>query len=334
MFQDVKAMVEHKVDINVISIIGPGQGTEAKIVKRVMSWSPASFTWKANPKHARDLIAWAGLEQTKAAATSPGTAATTKTMRNALVELPWERAKAVLSAGGTAAYLAMDRPDIANSIRRANQDIAKPKVRTEARLKRVARYLLGELELIWAFPYHEMPTKLVVRTDANWTGQNSEDQKCFSCVVVRFGKHVIDVVCSKQDVVSLSAPESEFYALATGGAHGIHTKNIFSDLQVEVTVRLETDSTSASRICRRRGVGRLRHLHKKEPRQQDQVAAKNVELGRVPSEDNEAYLGTKYLERDRIKKCVTKMEMLFAGLGWRAVVCGFRYGSTHWGGPD
>ena len=33
----------------------------------------------------------------------------------------------------------------------------------------------------------------------------------------------------------------------------------------------------------------------------------------MPSEDNEADLGAKYLERDRIKKCVTKMGMLFAG---------------------
>ena len=67
VFQDVKAMSEHKGDINVISIIGLGQGTEAKIVKRVLTWSPAGFTWKANSKHARDLIAWAALEQSKAA---------------------------------------------------------------------------------------------------------------------------------------------------------------------------------------------------------------------------------------------------------------------------
>ena len=187
VFQEVKAILEHKVDINVIAIIGPGQGTEAKIVKRNPSWSPAGFTWKANPKHARDLVAWAGLEQSKAAAPTQGTAASTKTMRNALAELPWERAKASSSAGGTATSLAMDRLDIAVSIRGANQDIAKPKVRTEARLKRVARYLLGEPELIWTFPYQETPTKLVVRTDANWTGQDSKDQKCFSCVVVRFG---------------------------------------------------------------------------------------------------------------------------------------------------
>ena len=33
----------------------------------------------------------------------------------------------------------------------------------------------------------------------------------------------------------------------------------------------------------------------------------------MPSEDNEADLGTIYLERDRVKKCVTKIGMLFAG---------------------
>ena len=63
VFQDAKAMLDHKVDIKVLAIIGPGQGTEAKIVKRILSWSQAAgFTWKANPKHALDLITWAGLE--------------------------------------------------------------------------------------------------------------------------------------------------------------------------------------------------------------------------------------------------------------------------------
>ena len=66
-------------------------------------------------------------------------------------------------------------------------------------------------------------------------------------------------------------------------------------------------------MCRRRGVGRLRNLHDKELSLQDQVAAKNVKLGRVPSEDNEADLGTKYLKRDRIERCMTKMGMLFPG---------------------
>ena len=37
-----------------------------------------------------------------------------------------------------------------------------------------------------------------------------------------------------------------------------------------------------------------------------------MELGRVSSEDNEACLGTKYLEKDTIKKCVAKMGMVCA----------------------
>ena len=109
----------------------------------------------------------------------------------------------------------------------------------------------------------------------NSTGQDSEDRNFFSCVVVRFGKHAIDVGCSKQDVVSW-----------------VH-QNIFSDLQVEVIVRLEINSTCARGISRLRGVGRLRHLHKKDPWLQDQVAAKNVQQGRVPSGDDESDAGTR-----------------------------------------
>ena len=43
VFQDVEATLEDKIDINVIAIIAQGQGAEAKIVKRVLSWSPVGF---------------------------------------------------------------------------------------------------------------------------------------------------------------------------------------------------------------------------------------------------------------------------------------------------
>ena len=93
----------------------------------------------------------------------------------------------------------------------------------------------------------------VRKADTNWTDQDSEDQKCFSCVTVRMGAHVISVECAKQDVIALSAIQSESYTLITG------------------------------------------------------------ELGRVPSEDNETGQGTKYLERDRIERCMTKMRIMTVG---------------------
>ena len=84
-------------------------------------------------------------------------------------------------------------------------------------------------------------------------------------------------------------------------------------MQINLKVRLETDSTSATGICQRRGVGRLRHLHKRELWLQDCIAEKTIELGRVPSEENEADLGTKYLEKEKIRRCLVKMGMIFAG---------------------
>ena len=59
--QDAKAMSEHKVDIEVLAIIGPGQNIKAKIVKRVLSWRPDGSTR-------------ARLEQSRAAVLTPGTA--------------------------------------------------------------------------------------------------------------------------------------------------------------------------------------------------------------------------------------------------------------------
>ena len=102
-----------------------------------------------------------------------------------------------------------------------------------------------------------MTQKSVRKADTNWTDQDSEDQKCFTCVIMRLGDRAIDVECSNQDVVALCAIQSESYTLTTG------------------------------------------------------------ELGRVPSEDNEADLGTKYLARDRIERCMTKMGMMIVG-AWTA----------------
>ena len=61
------------------------------------------------------------------------------------------------------------------------------------------------------------------KADANSPDQDREDQKCFSCEIVRLGDRVIDVGCAKQDVISLSALQCELYLLTTGAARTIHT---------------------------------------------------------------------------------------------------------------
>ena len=46
VFQDVKGMLEQKVDIKVLAVVGLGQGTDAMIVKRIFA---SSFTSTSFP---------------------------------------------------------------------------------------------------------------------------------------------------------------------------------------------------------------------------------------------------------------------------------------------
>ena len=82
MFQDAKVMSEHKVDIKASTIIGTRQNTQAKIVKQVSSWRPVTVTW-ARLKQSRAAAAPTDRsEQSKRAALTTSTVATTKTVRN------------------------------------------------------------------------------------------------------------------------------------------------------------------------------------------------------------------------------------------------------------
>ena len=73
-----------------------------------------------------------------------------------------------------------------------------------------------EPEFVWTVLCQAMTQKTVRKADTNWTDQDSEDQKCFSCVTVRIGGRVINVECTKQDMIALSAIQSESYSLTTG----------------------------------------------------------------------------------------------------------------------
>ena len=61
-----------------------------------------------------------------------------------------------------------------------------------------------------------MTQKSVWKADTNWTDQDSEDQQCSTCVTVRIGDRDINVERAKQDVIALSAIQSESYSLTTG----------------------------------------------------------------------------------------------------------------------
>ena len=75
-----------------------------------------------------------------------------------------------------------------------------------------------------------MTQKSVRKADTNRTDRDSAYQECFSCVTVNMGDRVINVECSKQDVIALSATQSESYTLISGELGRVPSEDIGTDL--------------------------------------------------------------------------------------------------------
>ena len=67
-------------------------------------------------------------------------------------ELEYSDAKLVQAAARLEQYIALDRPDIADSVKTALQQMSKPTKLMQLRVVRVARYLKNNPRLVWKFP--------------------------------------------------------------------------------------------------------------------------------------------------------------------------------------
>ena len=210
VLQDANAMKEHKVDITVSTIIG----TEAKILKQVSSWKPACITWVR--------------VELRAAALTPNTATNTSD------ELSWDRAKARSLAGGIAIHLVPNRLDVAYDIEELIERIGHEAVAenlNDAGMNSTNSEVNSEEpECVWTVLCQATTQKSVRKAYTSWTDQNSEDQKCFGCVTVRMGDRVINVECTKQDVIALSAIQSESHTLTTGELGRVLSEDNETDL--------------------------------------------------------------------------------------------------------
>ena len=63
-----------------------------------------------------------------------------------------------------------------------------------------------------------------------------------------------------QSVVALSSGEAEYYGMVRGTSIGLGVRGLLEDLGITMRVRTSTDSTAASGIANRRGLGKVRHI--------------------------------------------------------------------------
>ena len=84
-------------------------------------------------------------------------------------------------------------------------------------------------------------------------------------------------------------------------------RSIAADLGVHWTLTLQTDSTAAVGICKRRGLGKIRHLHAADLWVQDRLRTNDFRLLKVLGSENVADILTKHVNRPTLCKHMAAM---------------------------
>ena len=213
------------------------------------------------------------------------------TVRDSDCKLEYSSAKLVQSAAGLEQYIALDRPDIAYSVKTALQQMSKS---TKLMQLRVGVCLKNNPRLVWKFPYQQQPKSNDVFVDAVLAARETMLRSTSGAVEYN-GRAPIEFASSTQSVRALSTGEAEFYAITKGSAHSLHSQAILKGFGVTVEAVVLSDASAGTGVASRQGCGRLKHLEVKWLWVREKVSEKALRLRKHRRETNTADFATKNL---------------------------------------
>ena len=206
-----------------------------------------------------------------------------------------DEATAYRALSARANDLAMDRPDIAFATKELCREFHEPTRHSYGKLKRLARYLKGKPRLVWYFNHQEATDVLDVSVDTDFAGC-LKTRRSTSGGSAMIGTHLLKVWSTTQTTVALSSGEAELSGIVRGASQALGLQSVAADLGMKLDLSVHTDSTAAIGMCKRRGLGKIRHLAVADLWIQDRVKAKDFKLLKVAGVDNSGDLMTKYVD--------------------------------------
>ena len=178
--------------------------------------------------------------------------------------------------------------------------MSAPKPADLKALLRVARYLAGAGRVVYEYPWQVKPV-LSVYTDSDFAGCVAS-RLSTSGGAVLLGSHLLKHWTSTQKKITLSSGEAELGAVVRGFSEALGIQSVARDLGVELAPEVHADSSAAIGICRRSGIGKVRHFAVAQLWVQDLVRSRACRLFKVLGTENPADLLTKPLSRPEIDK--------------------------------
>ena len=190
-------------------------------------------------------------------------------------------------------FYALGRLDLVYSVKELMRKLSKPTKDDLVKLKRAARYLLSSPRLVVEYPWRALSDVLTIYTDADHAGC-LRTRKSTSGGVILWGRAMLKAWSRTQTLIALSSGESELAAVTKAAAEGFGVQSVLRDFGHHVSIEIHSDATAAIGICKRQGLGRVRHLATADLWLQQRVKAKELLLFKVPGKENPSDLMTKY----------------------------------------
>ena len=216
-----------------------------------------------------------------------------------------EEVRRFRSGAARANYLSLDRPDLSFATKELCRRMSAPSRRDWLALQRIARYLLVEGRLVYEYKWQQSG-HLQVFVDTDFAGC-LKTRKSTSGGCALMGSHLIKHWSSTQRVVTLSSGEAELAGIVKGAAEALGLKSLALDLGRDAKIRIYADSSAAIGICRRSGIGKVRHLAVGQLWVQERIRLKEFELFKVQGWFNLADALTKHVPRDTADRHLTGM---------------------------
>jgi hypothetical protein len=205
---------------------------------------------------------------------------------------------------GMLLYVATNsRPDISASVCILAQKVEKPRELDLLEAKRVIKYLLSTKNLKLHLNDPNSQSTLKAFSDANWAEDRLDRKSNTGLICFLFGG-AIAWSSRKQDVVSISTTEAEFYALAETAKEVQWIVQLLRDFNVNMSESIEIESDNQSCIKfveNEKFSNRTKHIDVRYHYVKDLINAKFIKLKYCPTEYNIADMLTKPLAGTKIK---------------------------------
>ena len=285
---------------------------ELRVLNRVFRWENWGISYQADPRHLeileRDVLGNKQVLDITGAVGASATPGVKVKEEDEEEDLTTEMAHSFRSWSARCLYLSLDRPDVAFAAKELCRRMSAPTKSELNALVRVVKYMSNARWLVYRFPWQQSGSaRLKTLTDTDFAGCQ-RTRKSTSGGMTMLGCHLIKHWASTQRVITLSSGEAEMGGIVKGATETMGIRSLATDLGiVSGTPEIHADASAAIGICRRAGIGKVRHLAVVQLWIQEEIRSKNLMLRKIDGARNCADLCTKHVPRAVLEKLLGYM---------------------------